>query len=90
MAYTGTPFVKILTGMHRCGKSAILKMITEKLRERGIPEDWIVSYRFDSMEYEDMTANQMYGTLPVFMSHEVCRPSCEVPNTLIWDVGDFS
>lgn len=63
MAYTDTPFVKILTGVRRCGKSTILKMIIEKLRERGIPEDRIVSYRFDSMEYEDMTAKQMYAKL---------------------------
>ena len=32
MAYTDTPFVKVLTGVHRCGKSTILKMIMEKLR----------------------------------------------------------
>lgn len=63
MAYTDTPFVKILTGVRRCGKSTILKMITDKLRERGIPEERIVSYRFDSMEYEDLTAKQMYTEL---------------------------
>lgn len=63
MAYTDTPFVKILTGVRRCGKSTILKMIMDKLRERDIPESRIVSYRFDSMEYEDMTAKQMYTEL---------------------------
>lgn len=63
MAYTDTPFVKILTGIRRCGKSTILKMIMERLLERGVPKDRIVSYRFDSMEYEDMTAKQMYTTL---------------------------
>lgn len=63
MAFTDTPFVKILTGVRRCGKSTILKMIMEKLRQRGIPEERIVSFRFDSMEYEDMTAKQMYTEL---------------------------
>lgn len=61
MVYTDTPFVKVLTGVRRCGKSTILKMIMEKLQnERGISEDQIVSMRFDSMEYEDMTAKQMF------------------------------
>ena len=64
MAYVDTPFVKILTGVRRCGKSTILKMIMEKLEtERSIPEDRIVSCRYDSMEYEDMTAKQMYDQL---------------------------
>ena len=64
MAYVDTPFVKILTGVRRCGKSTILKMIMERLKtERNIPEDRIISYRFDSMEYEDMTAKQIYTLL---------------------------
>ena len=31
MAYVDAPFVKVLTGVRRCGKSTILKMIMEKL-----------------------------------------------------------
>ena len=64
MAYVDTPFVKILTGVRRCGKSTILKMIMERLKtERNIPEDRIISCRFDSMVYEDMTAKQIYTLL---------------------------
>ena len=64
MAYVDTPFVKVLTGVRRCGKSTILKMIMEKLqKERNIPADCIVNCRYDSMEYEDMTAKQMYAHL---------------------------
>lgn len=63
MAYVDTPFVKILTGIRRCGKSTILKMIMERLRAQGISEEQIVNYRFDSMEYADMTAKQMYAEL---------------------------
>lgn len=32
MAYVDAPFVKILIGVRRCGKSTILKMIREKLK----------------------------------------------------------
>lgn len=61
MPYVDAPFVKILTGVRRCGKSTILKMIMDQLRKtRSIPLERLVSYRFDSMEYEDMTAKQMY------------------------------
>ena len=64
MSYTDTPFVKVLTGVRRCGKSTILKMIMEKLQnEYGISKEQIVSMRFDSMEYDDMTAKQMFDTV---------------------------
>mgnify|MGYP001183758411 FL=1 len=70
MAYVDTPFVKILTGVRRCGKSTILKMIIEELKKRGVADDHIVSYRFDSMEYEDMTAKEMFSELKGKLSHE--------------------
>ncbi len=63
MKYVDTPFVKILTGVRRCGKSTIFKMVIEELKKRGVPEDCIVNYRFDSLEYEDMTAKQMLAEL---------------------------
>lgn len=64
MCYVDTPFVKILTGVRRCGKSTILKMIMEKLQtEKNVEASQIASYRFDSMEYEDMTSKQMYTKL---------------------------
>lgn len=64
MAYVDTPFVKILTGVRRCGKSTILKMIMERLSaEYGVSKERIISCRYDSMEYEDMTARQMYSHL---------------------------
>ena len=70
MAYVDTPFVKILTGVRRCGKSTILKMIIEELKKRGVADDRIVSYRFDSMEYEDMTAKEMFSELKGKLSPE--------------------
>ena len=63
MAYTDTPFIKILTGVRRCGKSTILQMIIDKLKKRGITDEQIVSIRFDSMEYEDMTAKEMFSMI---------------------------
>lgn len=68
MAFTDTPFVKVLTGVRRCGKSTIMQMIMDELRKKGIPEERIVSYRFDSMEYEGMTAKQLYEMLKTKLS----------------------
>ncbi len=69
MAFTDTPFVKILTGVRRCGKSTILKMIMDKLyNEKNIPSERILNYCFDSMKYEDMTAKQMFTELKERMS----------------------
>ena len=71
MAYTDTPFVKILTGVRRCGKSTILKMIMERLKtERHIPNERIISCRYDSMEYVDLTAKDMYDQLKSRLSTE--------------------
>ena len=71
MAYTDTPFVKILTGVRRCGKSTILKMIMERLKtERHIPDERIISCRYDSMEYVDLTAKDMYDQLKFRLSTE--------------------
>ena len=68
MAFTDTPFVKVLTGVRRCGKSTIMQMIMEELQKRGVNKNRIVSYRFDSMEYEGMTAKQLYEMLKAKLS----------------------
>lgn len=34
MSYVDTPFVKILIGVRRCGKSTILKMIMQELETK--------------------------------------------------------
>ena len=39
MAYVNTPFVKILTGIRRCGKSTILRMLMEEMKKRCIRDN---------------------------------------------------
>lgn len=61
IAYANTPFVKILSGVRRCGKSTILKMIVEELKKRGVSEERILHYNFDSMQHDEIkTAKLLY------------------------------
>ena len=60
MPYVDTPFVKVLTGVRRSGKSTILKMIMDEVEKRGVPQEHILAYSFDSLQYEDMTAKELY------------------------------
>lgn len=61
MVFYNKPFVKILTGSLRSGKSTILLLIMKKIQnEYNILPEQILSYRFDSMEYSDMSAKDIY------------------------------
>lgn len=71
LSYTNTPFVKILTGVRRCGKSTILKLLMEELKGRGIPESRILSYNFDSLEHEELkTAQALFAELKSRLSDQ--------------------
>lgn len=71
LSYVDTPFVKILTGIRRCGKSTILKMLIDELKKRGIRDDQILHYSFDSLEYEDIkTAKTLFVHLKQHLSSE--------------------
>jgi len=64
MPFIDTPFAKILSGVRRCGKSTILKMIADEVRKRGVPEDRILFYTFDSLRFEEIkTAKLLYENI---------------------------
>lgn len=46
------PVVKVITGMRRCGKSALLELTRQELLKRGIPESNVVCINFESLRYE--------------------------------------
>ena len=62
--FIGTPLVKILAGVRRCGKSTIFEMLKKELIHRGVPEDHIITKRYTEMDIpENITAKQMYDEL---------------------------
>lgn len=64
LPFIDQPFVKILTGIRRCGKSTILQMIREKLLHDVKKKKQILYYRFDSMEHDNIkSAPDMFAEL---------------------------
>lgn len=69
LPYIDTPFVKILTGIRRCGKSTILKMLMGELVNLGISQSRILSYHFDSLEHEEIkTAKTLFNDIKFRLS----------------------
>jgi len=62
--YIDAPLVKILSGVRRCGKSTILEMIQDELKNRGIEQERIISKRYTEMDIdENYTSKEMYAEL---------------------------
>lgn len=60
IAFQDTEPVKVITGIRRCGKSSLLKLMQRHLIDTGIREDQIIAINFESMEYRDMDVREFY------------------------------
>lgn len=52
--YMNKPIIKVITGMRRSGKSMILKLIQEELKNDGIDEKNIIYINFESLVFMDI------------------------------------
>ena len=60
IAFQDTEPVKVVTGIRRCGKSSLLKLMQIHLLETGIEQEQIIALNFESMEYRDMDVRAFY------------------------------
>lgn len=60
IAFRDTEPVKVVTGIRRCGKSSLLKLMVAHLKETGITDDQIIEMNFESHEFKKMTADDFY------------------------------
>ena len=60
IAFQDTEMIKVVTGIRRCGKSSLMKLMAQHLRESGVTDDQILEMNFESMSIPDMDARGFY------------------------------
>jgi len=54
ISYMDKKIIKVITGVRRCGKSTLLEMFTDYLRNNGISENQIIFLNFDDLDNSDL------------------------------------
>ena len=59
--FMNRPFIKVIAGIRRCGKSVVLQLIAKELECHGVRKDHIVYMNFESFEWMDVAdAKSLY------------------------------
>ncbi|MDD4583625.1 MAG: AAA family ATPase [Eubacteriales bacterium] len=62
IAFQDADPVKIITGIRRCGKSSLLKLMAQHLRNNDVTEEQIIELNFESMKFRRMGVETLYYT----------------------------
>ena len=60
IAFQDTEPVKVVTGIRRCGKSSLLKLMVLHLKESGITNEQILEMNFESHAFKNMNSDSFY------------------------------
>ena len=58
--FQDTEPVKIITGIRRCGKSSLLKLMVRHLRDTGVEPEQMIEMNFESFDFRKMSVDDMY------------------------------
>lgn len=61
IGFQDTEPVKVITGIRRCGKSSLLKLMVAHLIETSIQPEQIVEMNFESNDFRKMTSDAVYA-----------------------------
>ena len=61
IAFQDTEPVKVVTGIRRCGKSSLLKLMVAHLKEQGVQDEQIIEMNFESYAYKAMNVDEFYN-----------------------------
>lgn len=70
LAFRDTEPVKIITGIRRCGKSSLMKLMAQYLRNNGVEDRQIIEANFESMEFRNMDVKTFYEWVKVRMPQD--------------------
>lgn len=60
IAFQNTELVKVVTGIRRCGKSSLLKLMAAHLKKDGIADSQILEMNFESYAFKNMNSDIFY------------------------------
>jgi predicted AAA+ superfamily ATPase len=56
--FIAKPFIKVITGIRRCGKSSILMMIKDELHKIGVAPQNILYVNFENLDFADLNTGE--------------------------------
>ena len=70
ISYREKQFIKVVTGVRRCGKSTLFHLYQDYLKQNGVEEEQIISINLEDLEYEDLLD---YKSLYRYIKARLCQ-----------------